>query len=51
MSHWREFDYVVVNDRFEEALSELAAIVSGYGAPHRSGEPSIASAAEAILAS
>lgn len=28
MSHYAEFDYVVVNDVFEEALAELRAIVS-----------------------
>ena len=27
MSHYREFDFVVVNDDFEQALSELRAIV------------------------
>lgn len=28
MAHYRDFDYVIVNDRFEEAVAELAAIVS-----------------------
>jgi len=27
MSHYDEYDYLVVNDRFEEALSELACLV------------------------
>ena len=27
MSHYAEFDYLVINDRFEQALDELAAIV------------------------
>lgn len=31
MSHWREFDYVVVNDDFDRALADLAAIVDGKG--------------------
>jgi guanylate kinase len=31
MSHWNEFDYVIVNDRFEKALEELEAIVAGRG--------------------
>ncbi|HJS90130.1 MAG TPA: guanylate kinase [Steroidobacteraceae bacterium] len=30
MSHWREFDYVVVNDDFERAVSDLTAIVTGH---------------------
>jgi len=29
MSHWNEFDYVVVNDDFERATADLDAIVSG----------------------
>jgi guanylate kinase len=31
MTHWTEFDYVVVNDDFERALAELHAIVEGAG--------------------
>jgi guanylate kinase len=31
MSHWKEFDYVVVNDDFERATEDLCAIVSGRG--------------------
>ena len=26
MSHWREFDYVIVNERFETAVDEMCAI-------------------------
>jgi guanylate kinase len=31
MSHWDEFDYVVVNDDFERAVADLVNIVSGQG--------------------
>jgi guanylate kinase len=31
MSHWAEFRYVVVNDRFEQALEDMAAIATGRG--------------------
>lgn len=31
MSHWREFDYVVVNDEFEKAVADLTAIVAAHG--------------------
>jgi guanylate kinase len=31
MSHWNEFDYVVVNDDFDRALADLEAIVDGRG--------------------
>jgi len=31
MSHWREFDYVVVNDDFEKAVTDLISIVAAHG--------------------
>jgi guanylate kinase len=31
MSHWSEFDYVVVNDDFEKAASDLISIIEGRG--------------------
>lgn len=31
MSHWNEFDYVVVNDHFEKAVSDLISIVEDHG--------------------
>jgi guanylate kinase len=31
MSHWREFDYVVVNDVFEQAVADLMAIIAAHG--------------------
>jgi guanylate kinase len=41
LSHWAEFDYAVVNDRFEKALGDLAAIVSGQGEHLRADRPEI----------
>lgn len=35
MGHWREFDYVVVNDDFARALQELQDIVAGRGSASR----------------
>jgi guanylate kinase len=35
MTHWREFDHVIVNDDFDRALDELQAIVAGDGAADR----------------
>jgi guanylate kinase len=34
MAHWREFDYVVVNDDFERALAGLRDIVAGRDPRH-----------------
>jgi len=36
MSHWNEFDYVVVNNDLEKALSELKSIVQRKGESLRS---------------
>ncbi len=33
MTHWREFDYVVVNDDFGQALDDLQAVVDGRDPP------------------
>jgi guanylate kinase len=31
LGHWNEFDYVVINDRFEQAIEDLQAIVEKRG--------------------
>jgi guanylate kinase len=31
LGHWTEFDYVVINDRFEQAIEDLKAIVENRG--------------------
>jgi len=41
MSHWREFDFVVVNDDFGRAVDELAAIVAGRGQALAAGRPEL----------
>jgi guanylate kinase len=34
LSHWREFDYLIVNDHFDTALAELQAVIAGDGTGH-----------------
>ena len=46
ISHWDEFDHVVVNDDFDVALEELRGIVGD----HRAGEPRPANDAAKRLA-
>ena len=41
MSHWDEFDYVVVNERFEQAVDDLVRIVRGQGEDLRADRPAI----------
>ena len=42
MSHWREFDFVIVNGDFDEALAELEAIFDGQGQASRQDRPGLA---------
>ena len=50
MTHWREFDYVVVNDEFDRALAELASIVDGKGEALRSERAALAPLLSELLA-
>ncbi|MGE5624873.1 MAG: guanylate kinase [Bacillota bacterium] len=50
MSHWSEFDYVVVNDQFEAAVTELAAIVAGRGGALSADRPALKPIVKALLA-
>jgi guanylate kinase len=50
MSHWKEFDYVIVNDRFEKALEELGAIVAGRGESLAAARPELTPVIRALLA-
>lgn len=49
LSHWAEFDYVVINDRFETALEDLQAIVLGRGGSLVSKRPAVAKLAAELL--
>jgi guanylate kinase len=48
MTHWAEFDYVVVNDDFAQALAELQAIAHGQGDASRRDRPGLRTLAEAL---
>jgi guanylate kinase len=41
MSHWNEFDYVVVNDDFEKAVNDLVSIIEGHGEPLSAQRPQL----------
>ena len=49
LSHWQEFEYVVVNDVFEQALAALKAIVAGCGESFRGSRPEVAELARKLL--
>ena len=41
MSHWKEFDYVIVNGDFERALEDLTRIVDSRGEALRADRPTL----------
>jgi guanylate kinase len=49
MTHWGEFEHVVVNDDFDSALDRLAAVISGREQGARTSLPAVRAAAEAIV--
>ena len=50
MSHWSEFQYVVVNDDFATALQALSDIVRGQGIANRADRPELPPLVSALLA-
>lgn len=48
MSHWDEFDYVVINDELEQAITELEAILAGEGDAQASSSEAVRRAVAAI---
>ena len=49
LGHWNEFDYVVINDRFEQALEDLRAIVEDRGSHLLAQRPEVARFAAGLL--
>jgi len=50
MAHYREFDYVVVNDDFEKAVGELRRIIAGHGEDLNSTRPDLGPLLRDLLA-
>ena len=50
MSHYREFDYVIVNDDFARAVSDLRRILAGRGEDLTSARPELAALLGELLA-
>jgi guanylate kinase len=49
LAHWAEFDYVVINERFEQALEDLRAIVADRGSHLGKQRPEVARLAAELL--
>lgn len=50
MAHWNEFDYVVVNDDFQQAVEDLVHIVEGRGGTLAASRPALAPLLARLLA-
>jgi guanylate kinase len=50
MTHWDEFDHLIVNDDFDAALERLTAVVAGRERGTRTDSPAVRAAAAAIVA-
>lgn len=48
MTHWAEFEHVIVNDDFNAALERLAAVIAGTEQGARTSLPEVRAVAEAI---
>lgn len=49
MSHWNEFDYVIVNDDLQQAVTELEKVIDGDAQDSRVGTPALAERIRGIL--
>jgi guanylate kinase len=49
MTHWDEFDFVIINDDIDVAVVELEAILLGEAAANRSDDPELRQKLKKIL--
>ena len=49
MSHWNEFDYVIINDDLDRAVGDLEAVLSGEGDSCSTANPELRQAVARIL--
>jgi guanylate kinase len=49
LDHWREFDYVVINDQFEQAIEDLRAIVENRGSRLQAARPEVLQLASRLV--
>ncbi|MDE2234912.1 MAG: guanylate kinase [Gammaproteobacteria bacterium] len=50
ISHWREFDYVIVNDAFERSLHALGEVLAGRGQASRASRGELPPLVDSLLA-
>jgi guanylate kinase len=50
MSHWDEFDYVIINEHFQTAVEDLRKVVAGQGEALRARRAAVEQLSRALLA-
>lgn len=50
IAHYADFEYVVINDRFDQALEDLVRIVEGRGSALKADRPAVKRLVETLLA-
>ncbi|MCH8895640.1 MAG: guanylate kinase [Proteobacteria bacterium] len=50
MGHWDEFDYIVINDDFDDGVRDLQEIISGNGGDYLKDRPGIRALIDDLLA-
>jgi guanylate kinase len=50
MSHWDEFDYIIINDDLDQAVADLEAVLNGDGAAFSTDNEALCGAVAAITA-
>lgn len=48
IAHWRDFDFVIINDQLEKALQELENVISGNGEGSRALRPGLSEFADSL---
>jgi guanylate kinase len=48
MSHWDEFDYVIINDDLDRAVADLEAVLAGEGEASSTSDPALRQRIQAI---
>jgi guanylate kinase len=49
MSHWDEFDHVIINDDLDQATADLEAVIAGNGHNSRTSDPDLVERVKNIL--
>jgi guanylate kinase len=49
ISHWQEFDYVVINDDLDQALADLESVLAGHGSAQATSNEALRTAVQQIL--